>query len=190
MNHLISVIVPIYNVEKYLNRCIDSIINQTYTNLEIILINDGSTDNSKRICETYCNKDSRVVLINQANSGSSIARNTGLDQANGDIISFIDSDDYIDNSMFEKMLNLLVEHQLDVVEIAPNVKKKTYIPNSTFVVENNIESTQRIISKTCFSVWRRIYRKEIVENMRFIPKIIHQDVFFTIDILNKIEKSK
>ncbi|GAA4898918.1 glycosyltransferase [Flaviramulus aquimarinus] len=186
MKDKISIIVPVYNVEAYLERCIDSIINQTYKNLEIILVNDGSTDNSKIICEQYVKKDPRIVVVNQENSGSSIARNTGLDIATGQIISFIDSDDYIDNSMLEKMVQHMIANNLEVVEIEPNVLTRNKVFDNKFTIEDNISAIKRIITNTSFSVWRRIYKKSLIENMRFIPKIIHQDVFFTIDILNKI----
>jgi len=101
MNPLISIIIPVYNVESYLKDCLESVINQTYKNLEIIIINDGSQDNSKEICYNYAKKDSRIKLINKKNEGVSAARNTGMDLATGEYISFIDSDDYIDNDMIE-----------------------------------------------------------------------------------------
>ena len=96
MNPLISVIIPIYNVEKYLSKCLDSVINQDYENLEIILVNDGTRDNSLAIANTYQSKDTRIKVYSQRNQGLSAARNIGLDKANGDYITFIDSDDYID----------------------------------------------------------------------------------------------
>ena len=101
MNDLISVIVPVYNVEKYLNKCIESIVNQTYTNLEIILVDDGSPDNCPNICDEWAKKDSRIKVIHQRNSGGGAARNIGLDNANGSMISFIDSDDFISTDMYE-----------------------------------------------------------------------------------------
>tara|TARA_R110002049_G_C9177314_1_gene562970 strand:+ start:6999 stop:7943 length:945 start_codon:yes stop_codon:yes gene_type:complete len=186
MKDKISIIVPVYNVEIYLKRCINSLINQTYQNLEIILINDGSVDNSKCICEAFAKKDSRIVVLNQDNSGSSIARNSGLDTATGDVIAFVDSDDYIDNSMYEIMLQLMQEHNLDVVEIAQINSNETKKFDNKFVIENPVTASKRIIKNTLFSVWRRIYRKSVIDGMRFIPKIIHQDVFFTIDLLKRV----
>lgn len=100
----VSVIVPIYNAEKWLNRCIESILQQTFDNIEIILINDGSTDSSKDICFYYVQKDSRVKLINQDNSGVSVARNMALNVASGDFIQFVDADDYIDKDMIAKLV--------------------------------------------------------------------------------------
>ena len=103
-----------YSVEKYLNKCVDSIINQTYQNLEIILVNDGSPDNCGSICEEYALKDQRIKLINKENGGLSDARNFGLDIATGDYICFIDSDDYIDNYYIEKLLYNIIETNSDI----------------------------------------------------------------------------
>ena len=102
MENKISVIVPVYTVESYLHRCVDSIINQTYRNLEIILVDDGSLDNSGKICDACATKDNRIIVIHKKNEGSSCARNAGLDIATGDYISFIDSDDYIEVSLLKK----------------------------------------------------------------------------------------
>ncbi|PWH82394.1 hypothetical protein DIS18_09070 [Algibacter marinivivus] len=186
MDNLISVIVPVYNAEKYLMRCVKSISNQTYKNLEIILVNDGSSDDSQSICESLSKEDSRIKLINQKNGGSSIARNTGLENANGDIISFIDSDDFIEDTMLEQMIRLMLDNKLDVIEIERNAVSNTKIFDNSFTIEDPIVSTERIIKTTAFQVWKRIYKRHVVENMRFIPNIIHQDVFFTIDVINKV----
>ncbi|MDO5980482.1 glycosyltransferase [Flavivirga spongiicola] len=186
MTNLISVIVPVYNAEKYLERCVNSICNQTYKNLEIILVNDGSSDNSKSLCESLSKKDSRIIHIDQENGGSSIARNTGLENASGDIISFIDSDDYIEAIMLEKMLQLMLDNNLEVVEIERNAESNTKVFDNSFTIEDPITATERIIKANAFQVWKRIYRRHVVEEMRFIPKIIHQDVFFTIDVINKV----
>jgi len=188
MTHLISVIVPVYNAEQYVERCVNSICNQTYKNLEIILVNDGSKDTSKDICESLVAKDSRITLINQENGGSSIARNTGLKNATGNIISFVDSDDYIEHNMLETMLQLMIDHDLEVVEVERNAASDTVRFDNSFTIEDPIVTTKRIIKTTAFQVWKRIYKRSLVEGMRFIPKIIHQDVFFTIDVINKVSK--
>ena len=101
MEDLVSIIVPVYNTEKYLSKCLDSIVNQTYKNLEIILINDGSTDNSKAICEDFAKKDKRIQVINKENSGVSVSRNKGLSLAKGNYIAFIDADDYAELNYIE-----------------------------------------------------------------------------------------
>ena len=115
MEPLLSIIVPIYNVEQYLERCIESIINQTYKNLEIILVDDGSKDNSGTIADTYASKDNRIKVIHKENGGLSDARNHGLDQARGNYIIFIDSDDFIDSSMCEILFTTAEKYSSDIV---------------------------------------------------------------------------
>lgn len=112
---MISVIVPVYNTEKYLNHCIDSILNQTYSDLELILVDDGSADGCPAICDMYAGQDPRVRVIHKENGGVCSARNAGLDAARGDYIAFVDSDDYIDPAMYEKMMAQALEYDCDVV---------------------------------------------------------------------------
>lgn len=111
----VSVIIPIYNVEKYLNRCIDSVINQSLKDIEIILVNDGSPDNCPKICDEYANKDSRIKVIHKSNGGLSSARNAGMKIATGDYIGFVDSDDYIEINMYEQLYNVAYENNVDFV---------------------------------------------------------------------------
>ena len=111
---LISVIVPVYNSEKYVNRCIDSILNQTYENLEVILIDDGSSDGSLKICESWAEKDNRIKILKQKNSGVSSARNLGIENASGDYVAFVDNDDWLRPEMYETMLSLAEKEKSDV----------------------------------------------------------------------------
>ena len=110
---LISIIIPIYNVEKYLPVCLDSILAQTYKNLEIILVDDGSPDGSGTICDEYASRDSRFVVVHQKNGGVSVARNTGLDHATGDYIGIVDPDDWIEPNMYEVMMNNIIKEDFD-----------------------------------------------------------------------------
>lgn len=114
-NPLVTVVVPIYNVEKYLNRCLDSIVNQTYQNLEIILVDDGSLDNCPRICDEYAQKDNRIKVIHKQNAGQGIARNVGIANATGKYICFFDSDDYIDANMIEECCFFAERERADLV---------------------------------------------------------------------------
>ena len=114
----LSIIVPVYNVEPYLRRCIDSILAQTFTDFELILVDDGSPDNCPAICDEYAEKDPRIVVIHKQNGGLSDARNAGLDIARGEYIGFVDSDDYIDAEMYEKMYNAAIMHNSDIVSCA------------------------------------------------------------------------
>ena len=107
---LLSVIIPVYKVEKYLRRCLDSIVNQTYKNLEIILVDDGSPDNSGKICDEYAQNDKRIKVIHQKNKGQGAARNTGIIAANGELITFVDSDDWIENNTYEIMVSELLQY--------------------------------------------------------------------------------
>ena len=116
MEEKISIIVPIYKVEKYLNRCVDSIINQSWQNLEIILVNDGSPDNSGIICDEYTKKDHRVRVIHKTNGGISDARNAGIEIATGDYIGFVDSDDFIHSEMFRDLYERMRKHNADIVQ--------------------------------------------------------------------------
>lgn len=115
MSNTVSVVVPVYNVEKYLDRCIDSIINQTYKNLEIILVDDGSKDCSGIMCDEYAKKDERIKVIHKENNGAAVARNTGLEISTGDYIAFVDSDDYIELTMYEDMMKINQQYDCDIV---------------------------------------------------------------------------
>ena len=128
----ISVIVPAYNVEKYISRCLDSILNQTYHNLEIIVVNDGSTDNTKNIISSYVEKDKRVQIVNQENKGLFHARLAGLEKATGDYIAFVDSDDYISRDYYRVLINEAIEKEVDVVVgriVQENSEGKKWIQN-------------------------------------------------------------
>ena len=188
MSDKISVIVPVFKVEDYLHRCVDSIIMQTHQNLEIILVNDGSPDDSGKICDEYATKDDRVIVIHKKNEGSSCARNAGLDIATGNYISFVDSDDYINVVMLEKMLKNILEFDLDVIEIPPKFSYRDKIFDDKLIIEDSIQASKRVIQDVTFAVWRRVFKKSIIEDMRFIPGIIHQDVFYTMDMLKRINK--
>lgn len=120
---LVSIIVPIYNVETYLQKCLDSLVNQTYSNIEIICVNDGSTDSSLQILEEYAKKDSRIKIINQENQGVSVARNNGIDNATGDYILFVDSDDYLELNACEKLASKISEN-IDIICFKYNEVKK------------------------------------------------------------------
>ena len=123
MNKLVSVIVPVYNVEKYLERCINSIIQQSYNNLEIILIDDGSTDASGKICDEYKEKDDRIIVIHKENGGLSDARNAGIKIFTGEYVTFIDSDDYVSKNMVSNMLDILEKSSCRIVQVENQYQK-------------------------------------------------------------------
>ena len=184
---LISVIIPVYNVEQYLNRCVDSVINQTYKNLEIILVDDGSTDNSGKICDEYALKDNRIKVIHKENGGLSSARNAGLDIAKGAYIGFIDSDDYIELDMYEFLYNMLIENKVEVS--CCNVfdfKNNKYVPSSNLQVEGVITFDEVLNIKQGLFVWNKLYSKNLIGNYRFDG--LAEDLKFNFEILKKAEK--
>lgn len=193
MNVKLSVIVPVYNSEKYLERCIDSIINQTFEDIEILLVNDGSTDSSFEICRKYEINDSRIKVLNKPNSGVSDTRNVGIENSTGEFITFVDSDDELDQSMYEKMLGNAKENEADIVFCG--FKKFTdegiyceNLKNLREVAKGAIEPFFYSKDAVMGSVWRAIFRKEIVGDLRFDKNIVYEED--KIFVLNCIGKSK
>jgi glycosyltransferase involved in cell wall biosynthesis len=188
---MISIIVPVYNTQQYLSRCIDSILQQTYEDLEIILIDDGSTDDSLKICKEYENRDKRIKVIQKENEGQGAARNFGLDFCKGEYIGFVDSDDYIMPDMYRLMLESLQVYKADIaicgfsrghgftLRKQPTPEQNSVYDNFTLI--KNYISTPYIT--TC--VWNKLYSRELWENIRF-PKIrAREDVSVLYKILGK-----
>ena len=191
-NIKISIIVPLYNVEEYLEECLESIRNQTYTDIEVILVNDGSTDGSKQICERFCQVDSRFRLINQENQGQSVARNRGFKESIGQYIMFIDSDDVINTNVLEVLLPYM-KPDVDIVECGMTRDKESFFLNKipTTVFEGN--SKEAILNCIAFRTvkfcaFTKLYRREIVEKIPFLEGYIYEDVFTGINYLNHIRK--
>ncbi len=182
-NPTISVIVPVYNAEKYLKTCLNSIVNQTYPNLEIICVNDGSPDNSLEILKSYSKKDSRIKLINQKNQGLSGARNSGLKIATGDFITFVDSDDEINLKMLEEMLNILENTHADIAtcsfkETFPNGKTKSFGKNYSKKVYDTENALRAMLKETGFNVTAtmKLFSKNTLKNVKFPVGKLHEDV--------------
>ena len=191
-NIKISIIVPLYNVEEYLEECLESIRNQTYTDIEVILVNDGSTDGSKQICERFCQVDSRFRLINQENQGQSVARNRGFKESIGQYIMFVDSDDVINTNVLEVLLPYM-KPDVDIVECGMTRDKESFFLNKipTTVFEGN--SKEAILNCIAFRTvkfcaFTKLYRREIVEKIPFLEGYIYEDVFTGINYLNHIRK--
>ena len=189
---MVSVIVPIYNVEEYLEECLESIRNQTYMNIEVILVNDGSTDGSREICESYCEKDIRFRLINQENQGQSVARNRGVKESVGQYIMFVDSDDVVNTDVLEVLLPYM-KTDVDIVECEMTREKEAFFLNKipTIVFEGN--SKEAILNCIAFRAvkfcaFTKLYRREIVEKIPFLEGYIYEDVFTGINYLNHIRK--
>ena len=184
---LISIIVPVYNSSKYLQRCITSITSQTYTNLEIILVNDGSTDNSPQILDSWAKKDQRIRVIHKKNSGAGDSRNTGLDIANGTLIGIIDSDDFVATTMYEKLYSMMIDNNTEM-SICRHKKIKDSDNDSEPNFNNGHEELEvitgrealyRLIRSTNAGsynyLWNKLYRAELFDNVRFPIGNRHDD---------------
>ena len=192
MNEMISVIVPVYNVEKYLDRCVISIVNQSYKNLEIILVDDGSTDKSGYICDLWANKDNRIHVIHKSNGGLSDARNKGLDIARGYYISFVDSDDWIDIDMLESLFNSLVANKASVSatgvkRVYENNRSRVSILCASKVLYGD-SIIKAYLEQNQFStaVWDKLFKKELFNNRRFYVGRLYEDAPVLYDILKNI----
>ncbi|WP_293717992.1 glycosyltransferase [uncultured Phascolarctobacterium sp.] len=180
---MISIIVPVYNVEKYLNRCIDSILKQIYIDFEIILVNDGSTDSSGIICEYYHEQYPQIItVIHQNNQGLSQARNTGLEQAKGEYITFIDSDDFISPNYLYVLLKNMKMYDADI-SCCSYIRTTKSIMNNDFIKSNNIctivegsNCVKFYLEKELVSAGIKLYKKEIFNNLRFPFGKIHEDI--------------
>ena len=190
---MISVIVPVYNVEKYLEECLDSIQNQTYSDIEVILVNDGSLDNSKDICEKYCKEDNRFKLLNQENQGLSAARNNGVASSTGEFIAFVDSDDIILPNYLETLIHYMTD-EIDIVESQFTLSKKEFLDERfkelTILFEGNSEEAVKIFPKHVLNVnaVTKLYRRSIVETIPYIDGVIFEDVYCGIGMLKYIRK--
>ena len=202
MEPLVSIIVPIYNVEPYLKKCIDSIINQTLTNIEIILVNDGSTDNCGKIIDEYAKKDNRVIALHKENGGQASARNMGLDIASGKYIGFVDSDDWIEPDMYESLYNKINKTNSDICICG----RRAYTEEGRLSNEINLQDEiidfnkdndkKHILDKFLYSytvvVWNKLYKNEIINNnhIRFedVNYVGSEDALFNYCVLSNTKR--
>lgn len=182
----ISIIVPIYNIDCYLKKNLESIISQEYPNLEIILVDDGSTDNSYNICLEYQERDKRINIIRQKNQGLSNARNKGLEVATGDFVWFVDGDDYIENNIIEKILPYLDKNDLIVFNYN-EIKGKTKTKVDSFYDYDNLD-TKYLLSHC--NAWNKIIRRTILKNAKFPANRIYEDLFLMPTLILKTKKIK
>ena len=191
---LVSIIIPIYNVEKYLDKCLKTIINQTYKNIEIILVDDGSTDNSLFICNKYAEDDKRIKVLHKKNEGVSVARNIGIKLSTGKFVVFVDPDDYVSNNHIETLYNCIISNNVDLVisnainvtedgNMFKNEEKKDFFMNKE-------ECLKELLSENNFShvCWGNIYKRELLEVCSFNDKYrIAEDLDFLYEYISNIE---
>ena len=199
MEELVTVVVPIYNVEKYIDNCIQSIICQTYQNLQIILVDDGSPDNCPRICDEYQKNDSRIEVIHKKNGGLSDARNAGIQKAKGKFICFIDSDDFINSKYIEKLYNMIEKNDADIAIV--NFKrvqefKETYLKedneNSTENVYTGKQMIENIYDKNLYLqstvAWNKMYKTKLFQTIQFPYGNLHEDEYTTYKLYYNCKK--
>lgn len=196
MEDLISIIVPIYNMEQYLEKCLESIVNQTYKNLEIILIDDGSTDNSGKICDDYAKKDKRIRVIHKENGGVSSARNKGLDIVKGKYVIFFDSDDYIEFNMIESLYKNIQIDDYDVSICNYNIINGSNISPNVILTDKKIFNQKEFLQEVLSKQWNNGYlvnkliKKSCINDIRFNEDFfIMEDVTFLIEISKNVSKA-
>lgn len=196
-NYLVSIIVPVYKVEKYLNKCVDSIVNQTYKNLEIILVDDGSPDNCPAMCDEWAQRDGRIKVIHKDNGGLADARNFGLDAATGDYLMYADSDDFLEYDMVEFLLGLIVENNADVsrcgifIDYEDN-SATTVLKNDNLLLPDYNERFIDLATNGHLSgvVWNKMYRFSAVKDIRFDKADgCSEDIMYNFRVFNCIKNA-
>ena len=188
---LISIIVPVYNVEKYIDKCLNSILNQTYTNLEIILVDDGSTDDSGLKCEQYSEIDDRIIVIHKDNGGLSDARNTALSVFTGEFVAFVDSDDYVDQEYIEYLYKLIVDNNADIsVCQYPTVRKKYRNTKEKIKYFSRLSAIENTLYHKSIpvSAYGKLYKKEIFDSIKYPYGYYYEDLAVIVYILNLCSK--
>lgn len=192
---LISIIVPVYKVEKYLDKCVQSIVDQTYQNLEIILVDDGSPDNCGAMCDVWAEKDSRIKVIHKANGGLSDARNAGMAVTTGDWVTFVDSDDWLDPDMYEALLNTAREADADVVAcryqmVYPGQESFPKVCTGDITILKTQDAMESLIQNGLVKqvVWNKLYSAHLVKNIPFALGKWHEDEIWTWQVIMKANR--
>lgn len=196
---LVSVIVPIYKVEEYLNACVQSIKNQTYNNLEIILVDDGSPDKCGSMCDVYAQNDSRIKVIHKKNGGLSDARNAGIDIAKGDYITFVDSDDFVFKEHIERLVDIATKYHSDYVlcecihcdekDSIMSVDNYSQNPEKVYVFEGEDKFNAYYVEEKIDTVaWKKLYKRDLFSKIRFPKGKLNEDAFVVLQLLDLAEK--
>ena len=194
----VSIVVPIYKVEKYLRRCVDSIINQTYRNLEIILVDDGSPDKCGQIIDEYKEKDSRIISLHKKNGGLSDARNYGMKYVTGEYIFFLDSDDYIKSETIETLINLSLKYQADIVQGGFYYKYENYLlyddryykeDSDPIILDNKELMYELIVNERVKNfAWGKLYKTDLIKDLLFEKGVLFEDVFWAHNVMSRVKK--
>lgn len=194
----VSIVVPIYKVEKYLRRCVDSIINQTYRNLEIILVDDGSPDKCGQIIDEYKEKDSRIISLHKKNGGLSDTRNYGMKYVTGEYIFFLDSDDYIKSETIETLINLSLKYQADIVQGGFYYKYENYLlyddryykeDSDPIILDNKELMYELIVNERVKNfAWGKLYKTDLIKDLLFEKGVLFEDVFWAHNVMSRVKK--
>lgn len=196
MNDLVSVIVPIYNIEKYIDRCIKSIVDQTYDNIEVLLVVDGATDNSLNICKSWAKKDKRIRVIYQENGGVSSARNHGIKESKGEYITFVDGDDYIANQMIENLIEGIKNNNVDfsvcnlcVFHLNREITKvnlKSQVFDVRYIIKNYFDNPD--IKEVMWGPCQKLFKRELIRNSRFKNYSMGEDLLYIFELLQTVNQ--
>lgn len=191
---MISVIVPVYNVENKISKCLDCLVNQTYDNIEILLIDDGSIDNSRAICDKYAERDKRIRVIHKQNGGVSSARNMGMDESSGKYLMFVDSDDYMEKNTCEVMINAIEKYGVDLIVSSYNTiyngsVMKHICPEKVYDSVEALKNDFRLIYLDCFlnSPWNKLFKREYIKNKFDENMKYFEDYYFVLDYMDNIK---
>lgn len=193
-NPLISVIIPVYNVEKWLTRCVNSVCSQSYKNLEIFLVDDGSTDGGGQICEALSEKDSRIIVVHRNNGGLSEARNTGLEYSHGEYISFIDSDDWVEQNFIQNLIDAMNDYDADVCgcgfRISVEGEKYPVVQDTYYAINYSRKTAMECLVRNKIKqvVWNKLYRADIIKGILFEKGKYHEDEFWTYQVFGKLDR--
>lgn len=198
MQPKVSIIVPIYNVEKYIHKCIDSILSQTFTDFELILVDDGSPDKCGEICEQYALKDNRIKVVHKENGGLSDARNAGMQYVNGGYTIFVDSDDWIESTMIGEMVKFIDEYNADIIQVGFYYAYKDYLlyddryycENDKPVVLDNFSLMKELVinERVKNFAWGKLYKTELIKDIPFKKGVLFEDVFWAHQVMQRVDK--